>query len=261
MGGRRRRSTSVTRDFRPGHLFWMPAGATWLNHDKPRPFSLATACVAGSIGTLVYGSTQSTEKIAGAVCIEVSPVREGVNRNGLHTSTYFYPGTLLPIQHRHLPAHSGHIARSLEELRAALRLALGIGLGSCRTAGAPSGSLRGRIVVLRPETARAIGASFALVLTEPQYSIQANYQIILPIFADPPLGPGAYDLVLSRGEWSGFLAVAATRIVLPVPTTLSVWHRQHIQRETEYVLDEESLAEIDRHLCAYFSLPPAEQGT
>lgn len=254
MGGRRR-STYVTRDFRPGHLFWMQAGATWLNRDKPRPFALATPCAAGTIGTLVYGSTQRTEKIAGAVCIEVSPVRDGVNRNGLRASTYFYPGTLLPIQHRHLPAHSGSLARSLGELKVALRSALGIGQGSCRTPGASPGSLRGRTVVLHAATASAIGTAYAVVLTESSYSVNGHYQVILPVFADPPLGPGAHDIVLPPREWPGLLPAAATRIVLPVPTTLSVWHRHHILRETEHVLDEATLAEIDRHLCAYFSLP------
>src|SRR5687768_11310594 len=97
---------TVQNAFRPGHLFWMPAGFTWLNRDKPRPFALATPCLTEALGTLVYGSTQETEKSAGGACVEVAPVRQGLNRNGLRTNTYFYPGTLLPIEHEGLPSPS-----------------------------------------------------------------------------------------------------------------------------------------------------------
>lgn len=94
---------AVPSAFRPGHLVWMPAGSTWLNGDKPRPFVLATDCREDQLGTLVYGSTQAAERSAGAAFVEVAPVREGLHRNGLRARTYFYPSTLLPIPYEHLP--------------------------------------------------------------------------------------------------------------------------------------------------------------
>lgn len=251
----RRSSGSAAQAFRPGHLFWMTAGATWLNQDKPRPFALATPCRENEVGTLVYGSTQGTERSAGAACVGVAPVREGLHRNGLRSTTYFYPGTLLPAPHEDLPPQSGFLGRSLSDLRATLRIALGIGTGSCRESGAPWGSLRGRIVVLDSTLAHDIGASVAVVLTEPRYSAKRNYQIILPIFDGLGREPAKHDLLVSSRDWLEVFPATVDRVVLLLPTTHSVWHDNDIARETEYVVDDETLSEIDRRLCDYFSLP------
>lgn len=71
----------------------MRRGATWLNRDKPRPFAVA-ATLTNNV-TLVYGSTQRTERHSEAACIEVAPRPADVNRNGLRVPTLFYPGTLV----------------------------------------------------------------------------------------------------------------------------------------------------------------------
>jgi hypothetical protein len=243
--------------FRPGHLFWMPSGSTWLNRDKPRPFVLATPC---GEGTLIYGSTQQTEKRAGAACVVVAPMLEGLNRNRLRSRTYFYPGTLLAVRHERLPPRSGYLGKSLRELRAALRGALGVGRGSCLGPDAPAGSCRGRVVNLNAAFARRLRAAFAVVLTEPGYSAERNYQIILPIFTTRLREGSSHDLLVSARDWLGFLPVNGDRVVLPIPLTHSVWHDTHIARETEHVLDDDSLAEIDRRLCDYFALPSADGG-
>jgi hypothetical protein len=241
--------------FRAGHLFWIPAGSTWLNQDKPRPFVLATPCAAGELGTLVYGSTQETEKSAGAACIAVAPVRQGLNRNGLRSRTWFYPGTLLPIPHEHLPPHTGFLGRSLDELRDALRSALGIGSGSCLHPSAPANSIRGRVVVLAEHLARDLHTALAVVLTEPGYSVARNYQIILPIFTTFGRETSSHDVLVSAREWLDVFSARVDRALLPIPATHSVWHEDDIARETEHVVDDETLREIDRRLCDYFSLP------
>jgi hypothetical protein len=247
--------------FRPGHLFWMSAGSTWLNRDKPRPFALATASGKGTVGTLIYGSTQETEKSAGAACFAVAPVREGLHRNGLRARSCFYPGTLLAVRHERLPPHSGFLGKSVAELRAALRLALGVGQGSCLGSDAPAGSCRGRIVALKPAFARAIQATFGIVLTEPRYSAERNYQIILPLFTAFDGEGGRHDLLVCARDWLQVLPAAGDRLLLPIPLAQSIWHHAHIARETEHVVDEEALAEIDRRLCDYFSLQPADAGS
>ena len=252
-----RRSRDIAgHAIKPGHLFWMPAGATWLNRDKPRPFVLASQ--SGELATLVYGSTQETEKSAGAACVEVAPVLHGLNRNALRTRTRFYPGTLLPALLQRLPPPSGFLGRSLGELRVALRLALGIGRGSCLDPYAPAGSCRGRLVYLAAALARGLGASTAIVLTEPAYSAQRNYQIILPVFAGFNREIDRFDLLLSGRDWLQGVPGATGRVLLPLPITQSVWHADDIARETEYVVDDETLREIDRRLCDYFSLAPPD---
>jgi hypothetical protein len=248
-------------ELRPGHLFWMPPGATWLSRDKARPFALVTPSSPEALATLVYGSTQETERASGAACIEVAPVREGLNRNGLRTRTFFYPGTLLNQEHDDLPPPSGYLGRSLTGLRSALRTALGIGRGSCLSRTAPRGSCRGRIVVLSAAAARHIRTALAVVLTEPDYSRTRNYQIILPVFSGLGERVGEHDLLVDTGEWLNAFSRPVKAALLPIPVTQSVWHQHAIARETEYVMDEDSLARIDRALCDYFSLPePEEQG-
>lgn len=227
-----------------------------MNQDKPRPFALATACSPGRRGTLVYGSTQETQRKAGASCIEVAPRREGVSRNGLWRKTYFYPGVLLRTSRAELPDEAGRLGRSLDELRVALRLALGIGEGSCANATAPAGSRRGRIVELNPALAGDLRTRFAVLLTEPWYSRAQHYHIILPLYS----GGNRYttdDRVLAV-SWRLWLAIFPERThsaLLPIPVAQSVWYADDIAQETEHVLDEGTLAEIDRRLCAYFSLP------
>ena len=234
----------------------MPAGSTWLNRDKPRPFALATPCSPGSPASLVYGSTRDTERRCGAAWIDVLPIHAGVNRNGLRSRTYFYPGVLHLIAHGELPPQAGFLGKSVHALKAALHIALGIGWGSCGSVTSPPGSCRGRIVELSVSLAAEIGSPFALVLTEPRYSVIRNYQIIVPI-----VGAGAsiseYDVRVCTQRWMRVFDEPVDAVAIPVPIAMSVWHVDDIARETEYVVDDQTLGEIDRHLCAYFSLPEA----
>jgi hypothetical protein len=194
-------SRPVLDEFRPGHVFWLPPGSTWMNDDKPRPFALATQCGPGVRGTLVYGSTRETEKNAGAACIEVPPRPHGLNRNGLRANTFFYPGVLLRTAYGELPAHAGFLGGYRGELRAALRIALGIGQGSCSSPGAPAGSRRGRIVELTPELARDLRTRFAVLLTEQEYSRTTNYHVILPIYPGDGRPMGRDMLSIAGREW------------------------------------------------------------
>lgn len=245
----------IEEEFRTGHLFWMPPGSTWLNSGKPQPFTLAMPCRRGTLGTLVYGSTQETEDRFGAARISVAPARAGLGRNGLGARTFFYPGILLPVSHRRLPQPAGFLGKSVDELRAALRVALGIGCGSCRSTDAPADSRRGRIVQLSNRLAAEIGTSFAVLLTEPRYSAEMRYHVILPVFGKSRRLAGTHDVVFSAREWLGVFPDPVEHALLPIPTTHSVWYPVDVLRQTEYVLDDDSLAEIDRALCGYFSLP------
>jgi hypothetical protein len=236
----------------------MKRGSTWLNRDKPRPFAVAASSPGDA--TLVYGSTQRTEGHARAAYIEVAPHPAGVNRNGLWMPTLFYPGTLLFVGAGLLPAPSGFLGRSLPPMRAALRVALGIGQGPCTAPGVVRGSRRGRILELSPAVASHLNTALAVVLTEHAYSAERRYQAVLPILGDP-VGPvQERDLVIRPGPWSSVFPGPVRTVVFPVPITLSVWHSTAVARETEYVMDDESLARIDRALCGYFSLAAPEEG-
>lgn len=245
---------------RPGHVVWIPRGSTWLTREKSRPFAVVAPCGPEVQGTLVYGSTQETERRSGAAAIAVAPVREGINRNGLHVRTCFYPGTLLLLEQEDLPSPAGFLGRPLADLRNALRNALGIGRGSCLSPGAPAGSRRGRIVELKSQIAHALRARFAVLLTEPRYSRATNYHLILPVYPGAAGDTHELDLQISGRDWLAVFPGAMRTALLPVPVTQSVWYAHDVARETEFVVDEDTLAQIDRRLCAYFSLPLAVGG-
>lgn len=229
-----------------------------MNQDKPRPFVLANAYSPDRPATLVYGSTQETETRTGAAVVEVDPAAGGVNRNGLTARTYFYPGALLLAEHPDLPPPAGFLGRSLSVLRSALRTALGIGQGSCRSHPMYAGSRRGRIVVLTGPVARLLHTRFAIVLTEPRYSAEKRYQLVVPLLRATEAEPDENHLRVFSPVWGKVWNQPAESALLPIALTLSVWHPDHVARETEHVVDEETLREIDRRLCDYFSLAPVE---
>jgi hypothetical protein len=236
----------------------MPPRATWLNRDKPRPFTLADG--VPKYATLIYGSTQLTEKHAGAACIEVPPRSSGVSRNGLWMVTHFYPGILALMDGSALPPPSGFLGKSLDALRDAMHAALGIGQSSCHSPGAPAGSRRGRIVVLNADVSRHLNTTLAVVLTEHSYSAGRRYQVILPIVPAPDLPEKEHNLVVRSRSWLAAFRKPVHSVVLPIPTIFSIWHSKGIARETEHVVDDGTLAEIDRALCGFFSLPEPQGG-
>jgi hypothetical protein len=252
---RRARRTKLDQ-FGPGHVFWLPRGATWLNRDKPRPYALATPCSPARRGTLVYGSTRETERTAGAACAEVMPVASGVNANGLDARTFFYPGVMLRAQFAELPAHAGVLGKSIGDLRSAIRTALGIGSGSCLRDDAPAGSRRGRIVVLEESLASSFRTPFAALLTEPIYSREKNYHLVVPIRRGEGWVAHPGVVSLPQKDWFGVFAAPTATALVPVQVTQSVWYKDDIVHETRYVLDDESLSALDSHLCAFFGLEP-----
>lgn len=109
--------------------------------------------------------------------------------------------------------------------------------------------------MLNEAVAGTLNTFLAVILTEHVYSAERRYQVILPILRAPTGPPRAHELIIGWRSWHAVFPAPVQAAVLPIPATLSLWHSAAVARETAYVLDEDSLAEIDRHLCAYFSLP------
>ncbi|HKP74943.1 MAG TPA: hypothetical protein VJT67_05335 [Longimicrobiaceae bacterium] len=216
--------------------------------------ALATSCGVGRFGTFVYGSTQATEKNMGAACAEVAPLRAGVNANGLLERTFFYPAVMARLACDELTHPAGFLGRAMPAFREAIRTALGIGTGSCRRPGAPSGSLRGRIVVLERSFAASLRTPFAAVLTEHRYSRERRYQVLLPIIrGDGRVGDESVLEIRDR-PWLAMFSEPTTRALLPVAVTQSAWYDDDVIGQTEYVLDDGTLAAVDDRLCALFDL-------
>jgi hypothetical protein len=175
-----------------------------------------------------------------------------VSRNGLASQTFFYPGILLRQEYEALPPHAGTLGKSVERLRSAIRIALGIGQGSCTSAGAAAGSRRGRIVELQPDLAHNLQTRHAVVLTD--YSRARHYDVILPLLrGDGRVGTDDVFRVWQR-EWFAAFPDPPRSVLLPIPVVQSTWFRADIVRESPYVVDEQTLADIDRALCRFFAL-------
>lgn len=50
-------------------------------------------------------------------------------------------------------------------------------------------------------------------------------------------------------------------VLLPIPVIQSVWYDAGIIRETDFVVDPSTIAEIDRRLCDFFALVPPGAAT
>ena len=111
---------------------------------------------------------------------------------------------------------------------------------------------------LERRLARALQTRFAVILTEPRYSIAQHYQVILPLRRDDANSITPSVLRLSSGEWMRVFPRSAQSVLLPIPLVHSVWHRLAIIGDTPHVLDEASLDQIDRRLCEFFSLAPPD---
>ncbi|HET7464765.1 MAG TPA: hypothetical protein VFJ82_26215 [Longimicrobium sp.] len=242
--------------FRPGHIFMLQPGATWLNQDKPRPYVLVTPCDLARRGTLVYGSTRQTERAAAASSIEVAPRALGVNANGLLARTFFYPGVLFPTRYDALPPHIGNLGTAMEALRHALAYALGIGSGTCLSPDAPARSRRGRIVLLDPVFESAFDTRFAVVLTQHQYSSEQRYQAIVPILRGDGAVVASNIVRVQRQPWLSIFPKPTASALLVAPVIQSVWHPEHIAAETQFVVDEGSLHALEERLCAMLAIEP-----
>jgi hypothetical protein len=245
--------------FRAGHVFFLPRGATWLNHDKPRPFVLATTSSLMELGIFVYGSTRRTEMASAAACVEVKPAPFGVNANGLRAPTFFYPGLMLHLEYYRLPAHVGGLGARLPAFRAAVEQALGLGTGTCDHPAAPRGSLRGRIVILHPDVAAEVLTPFAALLTEHVYSREKRYQLMVPLVRGDevvalPGVPRVHDK-----PWFATFNRRTTSVLLAASMIQSVWHGDAIVGETGWVIDSASLSVLEDDLRVLFGIStPAE---
>jgi hypothetical protein len=113
-------------------------------------------------------------------------------------------------------------------------------------------------VVLDAPISRLLHTRFAVLVTEHGYSAQRKYQLAVPLVGGADIQPQENELRIPFQPWMAVFRKPMEATVLPIPLTLSVWHGSHIARETEHVVDEETLRLIDQRLCDYFSLDPVD---
>jgi hypothetical protein len=113
-------------------------------------------------------------------------------------------------------------------------------------------------VELNPGLAEDLRTKFGVLLTEHGYSRAEHDHVLLPIHSGEDKQADDRVLQIRSKPWIAVFSPSAQVALVPVSTTQSVWYTDDIARETEYVLDDESLRQIDARLCEYFSLPPLD---
>ena len=98
-----------------------------------------------------------------------------------------------------------------------------------------------------------IGYGYAIVVTESRYSSRRRYQTIVPIEDLREFEPGPGDVEVTQGDW--FRAVAPEAgVLIAVPDVQSVFHPRDIDGWAGAVVDDTTMARVERALIELFDL-------
>src|SRR5205807_666328 len=138
------------------------------------------------------------------------------------------------------------IIDELPALRRELRRAIGIGMGSCADPSAPArGSLRGTVVRFRSDYERMVGTRFGVLISEPGYSLERQWQNIVPIFNADEFGPKALDLV-STGGWLAQTGMERAHVLHQATQFCST--DDHIESGMPEAIDAETMKQLEARL-------------
>jgi hypothetical protein len=206
---------------------------------------------------LAYSSTQSTQADLGAQFILLEPGAEGFAGTGLDRPTYVYPSLLVVLEpqelitHPHIGSLSGN---PLTALRNAVPRALGFSTGTCRDAGAATGSLRGAVLQFSPAGRDRVSAEYAVVVTDPVFSRQGESLNIIPIVDANKVESQPPDLVFEGRDWIEPLR-GMTRVLVFTRLVQAVRVRPDISRMLPPHVDAAAMREIDFALRSLFLTP------
>lgn len=200
-----------------------------------------------------FASTAATESVFGGAAVLLDPHASRYNRSGFDRPTYITPCRLVSAESEDMQRMMGRIIDELPQIRLQLHRALGIKTGTCAGSGSASGSLRGQLVQLAGAFVAEAGIEFGVIMSEPEYSMQERYQIIIPILDAEEYEEDEMDVVVEGHDWLS-RTNGIERALLPVPYIQSVFHPTEIRREVGAVIDEATMRELDTYLLQLFGL-------
>lgn len=109
-------------------------------------------------------------------------------------------------------------------------------------------------MVVEGELASVLRTRYVAVMTEHHYSRRRRYDVLVPLIPRDGISAASSVLVEENHEWLAALDPPVGRVLVPVQVVQSTWYADDVVRETRHVLDDETLREIDQHLCALFGL-------
>lgn len=231
-----------------GDIFILPPRITYLNDPKHRRHALLETHSFDSTASLVYASSSDELKTSGAVCHLVRP--NGGNR--LRTDTYFYGSVLISVPDHHLTDLHGNIASEMAAVRGVVRRAMGYRTGPGYNRPIAQPSLRGRVIQVTTEYEQLIGTCYFVVLTEHDYSMKRQHQIVLPLFDAEEWDADGGDLISidTTAAMRNVLGDRVKRVLTAGLLTHSIWHRSTVHSETRCSLDQQHLEAIEDDICS-----------
>lgn len=245
--------TSI-RMYRPGEVWYLPPDAREGGDPKARRHVLLTPCEEhDDVGVFAYASRVGTEAAFGGASFFFNPFARRALHAGFDAPTYVMPCRLVAAVSEDLIRKTGRIVDEMREIRRALHRALGIGTGT-RRGGSAAGSLRGCLVKLAPGVAGEVGAHTALLITEPSYSLERRYQLVLPLFDPDEYETDDGDVVVAEKPWIAAVEEGMRRVLVAIPLVQTAFHPTEVAHLVPAVVDDATIAAVDRALLAFFGL-------
>ena len=109
---------------------------------------------------------------------------------------------------------TGRIIDEMPDIRRELHRALGLGTGTSAT-GPAAGSFRGHVAELSRALAAEMDTRFAVIVTDPGYSLARRYQLILPLLNAAEYNSEPGDVIVSRTPWLPKVRRGLTEALIP----------------------------------------------
>lgn len=242
---------------RPGEVVLLPADEHPDGDPKPRPHLLLTTCDdtdPDGVCTVAYCSTKGVEEATfGAEPYLIDPSKSHARRSGFAEPTYVHTARLIAVSAEYLPAQPlGMLADDMVGVKQHLRKSLGIGTGTGHQ-GLAKGTLRGVVVTLKGPLVEQWECRYATIITEPTYSLQERYQLLLPMLPVADFAPRADELVVDAGDSLAQIGLDG-EFALSLPLLQYEWHAKAIADHTGCVTPHEIMDHVDLELANRFGL-------
>jgi hypothetical protein len=238
----------------PGEVWYLPPEERVEGDFKWRRHVLLTPCEEqGDLGIFAYATTAAIEAKFGGAGFLIDPYANTYRHTGFSVPTYVMPCRLIPVISEDMQRMVGRIIDEMPAIKNELRRALGLGTGT-RSTGAASGSLRGCVVELGDALAVESGVRFGVIVTEAGYSFARRYQLIVPILDATEYDAQPTDVVVTGTPWTAELRPRMGEVILAAGLIQTAFHPLDIARVSPVVVDEATIAQIDRTLVQVFRL-------
>lgn len=224
---------------------------------KHRPHVLLRDCHADALmASFAFASTQMTEARYGAQNVLINPAATTYSGSGFSQPTYVYPSRIVAVNPEDLGEPVGRVIDEMPAIRSALRRAIGLGTGTSMSDGAASGSHRGHFLVLSDELSAELEASLAVILTEPTYSNQERFQIVVPVLSEQEYEIGDLDVPIQAGtsQWLMQVDKKYEKSFFWTEAVFSLFHHREVRQYSKLAVDEGTLRELERSLEIYFQI-------